>query len=207
MPKVKDAPIRLDVLAQASSLLQMAPNGKKHIVKDAGIIKNTITEMYFHKYFVSLATLIICSGCGLCHTSDSDKNEGSTEDINMSEDQQGTFVVCPMCGGDKFIQDIYSGNVIDCPACEGYGVVTEDMAQELMEAQRIGMELAGGNPDDVGTDYSGYDIQSEIEQCQREIENLENALANLEEGSTLYMYYSNELISLRYKLRQLQMQF
>lgn len=157
-----------------------------------------------HYAFLSFAFLL--SNCGLVQVSNSNNEESETEDVSTVEKDEQTLHVCPMCEGNQQIADIYTGNIIDCPACEGYGVVTEEMAEQLLEAQRIGTEIAGGTYDEPNSGYGNSNLQLEIEQCEREIENLENALSNIDENSSLYTYYSGELINLKYRLRQLQMQ-
>lgn len=135
-------------------------------------------------------------------SSDNDESEG----VSTAENETQTLYVCAMCDGNKRITDIYSGSIIECPACEGYGVVTEDVAEKLLDAQRIGTEIVGGLYKQSNNDYGDSNLQLEIEQCEREIANLENVLSSIDENSTLYKYYSGELINLKSRLRQLQKQ-
>lgn len=157
-------------------------------------------------YFVYLIFALLLSSCGLRQITGSDNEESESEEVSTTENETQVLHVCPMCDGNKRITDIYSGSIIECPACEGYGVVTEEMAEKLLEAQRIGTEIAGGSYNESNNGYGDSNLQLEIEQCEREIANLENALSSIDENSTLYAYYSGELINLKYRLKQLQMQ-
>lgn len=164
------------------------------------------------KYCFCLGVLFLMS-CGACSQRQTDSQSDGSREIGSYESEftesgevPENLYGCPMCGTSGQIRHYFTGEVMLCPACKGSGTVSEEILRELQEAERIGVELAGGNTQSADDDsnYSG-NLQNEIEQCEREIENLERLLSQLEEGSVLYMYNSQELINLQYKLKQLQM--
>lgn len=153
--------------------------------------------------------------CGLISLGSSDESSSSDEEAEYEveydvEDQHGqSMYYCPMCQGNLQIQDIYTGRIIDCPACEGNGVVTEEVYRQLKEAEEIGRQAVEDY--NQSTPYNNYkpssdDIQMQINQCQIEIDNIDRMLQNLDEGSTSYIYYSQQRIQLQYKIKQLELQ-
>ncbi len=134
--------------------------------------------------------------------------------VAMSDETPGAMRGCPMCGTMGQIQDIYTGGIVVCPACKGSGQVSEELYGQLVEADRIGRELAGGTvsddePASMGSSsYAGEgssgDLDREIASCEQQIANLEEGLSLLDEGSPLYAYYSQELVGLKCDLERLQ---
>lgn len=197
----------------------MVKNGKNPIAKSAAIINATTSKTMFMKLLCFLMQMAICSSlimlssCGLItmgssdDTSSDDDSEYETE-YDGSQSAQAMYH-CPMCQGNLRIQDIYSGEIIECPACEGTGIVTEKMYNDLKEAEEMARqaveEYNSGLPSNAYR-QSSDDIQREINQCQREIDNIERMLQNLDEGSTSYIYYSQQIIQLQYRIRQLELQ-
>lgn len=170
------------------------------------------------KLFIPLIALVATScnngGYKSMDSNDTDFSNKAEEyeSTNSSDYTEGIMVTCPMCMGNKQIQ-YYTGEIILCPACEGNGKVSESVLQQLQEAARLGEQAANDflNGTSGNSNYGGEasyrsteQIQSEIEQCEREISNLQSGLENLDQNSTMYIYYSQELINLQYKLRQLQ---
>lgn len=134
------------------------------------------------------------------------------ESTNFSEQTEEKMLICPMCMGNKQIQ-YYTGEIILCPVCEGNGAVSSSVAQQLQEAAQLGEQSANdflngtigsSGSGEVGAYRNSEQIQAEIDQCEREISNLQSGLESLDQNSTIYIYISQELINLQYKLRKLQ---
>lgn len=134
--------------------------------------------------------------------------------VPVCDETSGAMYGCPMCSTIGQIQDIYTGGIVVCPACKGSGQVSKELYGQLVEADRIGRELAGGTVSDdepasmgsggyAGEESSG-DLDREIASCEQQIANLEEGLSLLDEGSTLYAYYSQELVGLKCDLERLK---
>lgn len=172
----------------------------------------------FRRLFMPLLALIATScNNGSYKSIDSNgpncpnKTEKS-ESTNSSNQAEGIMQTCPMCMGNKQIQ-YYTGEIILCPVCEGNGAVSSSVAQQLQEATQLGEQAANdflngttgsSGSEGVGLYRNSEQIQAEIDQCEREISNLQSGLEGLDQNSTIYIYYSQELINLQYKLRKLQ---
>ena len=182
-----------------------------------GLLQNTFKNWMC--FFVALLPVVSCNNRSNYKSAESDdcvahdKRQNheilQTSELEYAGFNEDIMVICPMCQGYKQIQHYYTGEIIVCPACEGEGQVSEELLRQLQEADRIGREWADGVLNgNGGNSYYGRrtkdDIQAEIDQCEREISNMQLGLESLDESSTLYIYYSQELISLQYKLRQLQ---
>lgn len=165
--------------------------------------------MKVHPLFLTVCLAVISSSCGLITAGNDSDRESSSEDYEYTESSdEEQLYICPMCEGNKQIAHYYTGEIITCPACEGNGVVTQSTIEQLQEADRIGREWAegfiNGESGGYGQSRSADQIQAEIEQCETEINNLQSALESIDSGSTLYAYYSQELVALRTRLSQLQ---
>lgn len=100
-----------------------------------------------------------------------------------------------MCMGNKQIQ-YYTGEIILCPVCDGNGEVSSSAAQQLQEAAQLGKQAAADFLNgtarsygyaEVGAYRNSEQIQEEIEQCEREISNLQSGLESLNQNSTIYI--------------------
>lgn len=173
-------------------------------------------------YAITIALLLVTVSCG----GNSSRSVQNSTDIDFEQDYGNSGIVaddeatcgCRMCGMSGMITDFTSGAVVQCIACNGTGYVSAELDRQLRESEEMGRKIASevyGGPDagNVMQGESGYDSgfygggnQFEIEQCQREIENLQRGLSMIDEGSSLYIFYRQELTALEYKLKQLQNQ-
>lgn len=107
-------------------------------------------------------------------------NQGYTEEStgydNDSENSQ--HVQCPMCGGTG-VFDYMPGDVMapkqTCTGCGGNGTVTEETAQQIMEAKRQADAMMGGNGSSYGSDGGKNisDIQYELNKAYETLEGME----------------------------------
>ena len=69
-----------------------------------------------------------------------------SDDMQYEEDAEMSqkMYLCPMCQGNRQIQHYYSGELIDCPACQGAGKVSAETIQQLQDAAQMGEDLAKG---------------------------------------------------------------
>lgn len=172
----------------------------------------------FRRLFMPLLALVAtsCNNTGYksLHSNDSDcpNQTEEYESTNSSDQSEEIMLTCPMCMGNKQIQ-YYTGEIILCPVCDGNGEVSSSAAQQLQEAAQLGKQAAADFLNgtarsygyaEVGAYRNSEQIQEEIEQCEREISNLQSGLESLDQNSTIYIYYSQEIIKLQHKLRMLQ---
>lgn len=130
-----------------------------------------------------------------------------TGDTKMSQQ----MYLCSMCQGNRQIQHYYTGELIDCPACQGAGKVSAEIIQQLQNAAQMGEDLAngvinGGGNESTSDDIGGCSrdaIEMEIEQCEREKASIEERLEYVE-SVTNRSYLSSQLTELNCRIHQLQ---
>lgn len=126
-----------------------------------------------------------------------------------------------------------SGNIVKCNKCQGYGMVQEDMYSQphictfcwISTNMRIengwtGFDGRFGYVDEVFNDLpadyfdvlswdetyetmTSEDIQRQIDNCNSQIERIQQMLYTFT-SETLKTYYSQELIRLQYKVKELE---
>lgn len=156
----------------------------------------------FRCLFIILLTLVAtsCNNGGYksidSNDSDSPNKTEEYESTNFSEQVEEKMLTCPMCMGNKQIR-YYTGEIIVCPVCEGNGAVSSSVAQQLQEATQLGEQSANDflngtigsfGSGEVGAYRNSEQIQAEIDQCEREISNLQSGLESLDQNSTIYIY-------------------
>lgn len=171
--------------------------------------------------YLLFIAIITCS-CGR-GTSSNNNYEKTSSDDNVeytgNDDMQYTgnsemsqqMYLCPMCQGNRQIQHFYSGELIDCPACQGAGKVSAETIQQLQDAAQMGEDLAngvinGGDNESISDDLGGRfrdAIEMEIEQCELEKASIEEQLEYVE-SVTNRSYLSSRLTELNCRIRQLQ---
>lgn len=139
----------------------------------------------------------------------------SSEGYEDDPEENVLVYECPMCMSNGKINHYYTGELMECPVCEGDKYVSEEVVRKLQEGERIGRELAnewmgispetpnGGNGGGSGYVPDVSDIDAEIAELQREIDNIQSAIVSVE-SETLNGYYSNYIIQLQGRIRQLE---
>ncbi len=173
-------------------------------------------------YCMLLMLILFCS-CSRGTSSNNIIHEETSSDENVeytgNDDMQYTgtsemsqqMYLCPMCQGNLQIQHFYSGELIDCPACQGAGKVSAETIQQLQDAAQMGEDLAsgvinGGGNESTSDDIGGRSrdaIEMEIEQCELEKASIEEQLEYVE-SVTNRSYLSSRLAELNCRIRQLQ---
>lgn len=173
-------------------------------------------------YSVLLIMPILFCSCG-GGTSSNKNYEETSSDENVeytgNDDMQYTgnsemsqqMYLCPICQGNRQIQHFYSGELIDCPACQGAGKVSAETILQLQDAAQMGEDLAngvinGGDNESISDDIGGRSrdaIEMEIEQCEHEKASIEEQLEYVE-SVTNRSYLSSRLTELNCRIRQLQ---
>lgn len=141
--------------------------------------------------FLVLAVLLVsCSG-----NSSSGNNK---EEYNNTE-----LVNCPLCGATGIWVNTMSGDMDRCALCDGTGMAPSDQAKEISDSFRqMGIDLGGEATKSGGdADY----IQSQIDMYNNQIDQMQQMLSNFT-SETYRTYYSQEIITLQYKVKELENQ-
>jgi len=124
------------------------------------------------------AVLVLLTSCGNSSKSSnrySDGSNGGTSSVLM--------VACPMCGGSG-IFEFMPGDVMaprqTCQGCQGNGLVTQETAQQIMQAksQVDAMMNGGGNYNNGNRGRSAYEIEQDLRKAYELLEGMEYDYAN-----------------------------
>lgn len=166
---------------------------------------------------------LIVSSCGNGSSSNSDSYGGETSTTYESEEASNSknlynteyemaqqMFICPLCQGNKQICHYYTGEIMECPGCQGTGEVTAETIRQMQEAVQMGEDIANSviNGGGGGNYYGGYtrsrdDIERELRQCELEKEGIEDQLEYVE-SVVNQSYLSSQRTILNTKINQLK---
>lgn len=169
-------------------------------------------------YYLPFIIFVVCSCGNGASSSRSSYDEMPTSyeyyetdnaehfDNNPGMAQQ--MYLCPMCQGNRKICHYYTGEIMECPACQGTGQVTGEIVQQLQDAAQMGADLANGALNGGGCSSGGYSrsrdaIEMELEQCELEKASIEEQMEYVE-SVTSRSYLSSQLSVLNTRINQLK---